>query len=117
MPIQPQVTIESNTYDQSIIGKVMGTRKFDLAIQAGFTPAKYNAVAVDSDDGAFVLWDAADATHSFMGILREYNATTGVSVLVVECDDVDINALSIAKLAANNDKASAEMRTKNCLVR
>lgn len=117
MAIEPQVTIESQTYDQSIIGKVMGTRKFDLAIQAGFTPAKYNAVAVDSDDGKFVLWDAGDATHSFMGILRDYNATTGITVLVTECEDVDINGLSIANLAANNDAAAAEMRTKNCLVR
>ena len=116
MAIQPQVTIESVTYDQSIIGKVNDTRGYNLAIQAGFTPAKYNAVAIDSDDGKLVLWDAGDATHAFEGILLDYNSTTGITVLATDCESVDINKLSIANLAANKTDAANAMRAKNCRV-
>jgi hypothetical protein len=116
MAFQPQVTIESANFDQSIIGAIHETRSYNTAIQAGFTPAKYNAVAIDSDDSKLVLWDAADATHAFEGILISYNSTTGQTVLATNCSSVDINKLSIANLAANKQAAADAMREKNCTV-
>lgn len=116
MAIQPQETIASANYDQSIIGKVNDTRAYNLAIQAGFTPVKYNAVAIDPADGKLVLWDAGEDTHMFEGILMDYNSTTGVTVLATDCESVDINKLSIANLAANKTEAASTMRFNNCRV-
>jgi len=116
MAFQPQETIESNTYDQSIIGKVKATRSYNTSIQAGFTPVKYNAVAIDPADNKFVLFDAGDENHMFEGILMSYNSTTGQTVLATECESVDINQLSIANLAANRQSAADAMRQRNCTV-
>lgn len=114
MAIDGKTTVKAYDFDQSIIGEIVTTRTYTTALQAGFTPAKYNAVAIDSDDSALVLYDAADITHTCIGIVYAYEV--GNMLVVTEAKDVDINNLSIANLAANKAKAAKQLLDINITV-
>jgi len=114
MPLTGKTTVKEYEFDQSIIGDIVTTRTYTTDLQAGFTPAKYNAVAIDSDDSKLVLYDAADATHSPIGIVYAYS--TGNMLVVTEANDVDINKLDIANLAANKLAAATLLKKINITV-
>ncbi len=114
MAINTSKTIKEYTADQSIIGRIITTRAYTTAIQAGFTPAKYNAVAIDSDDSKLVLYDAGDATHTPIGIVYSYE--NGLMEVVTEAKDVDINKLSIANLATKRTEAARALTEINIII-
>lgn len=109
MAIERTTTIKSYDFDQSIIGRIDATRTFTTALKAGFTPAKYNCVAIDGTDDSLVLYDAGNENHIPVGIVYFYE--TGNMTVITEAKNVDINKLSIANLAANREAASRLLRT------